>query len=276
MNAASEEATITVGDALRGVAEAQLSQAADFLARKGGHRHSGVHQGRKSIRRVRSILTLAAVPLGPGADALNHLLSAINQDLSRSRDAQALVEAIDHFAARTRNGKWLALLARARKNAVSARRVVLQEAMAADPDFMQARTLLMQTRDALGALPWIGVTVQEVEAAFSTGRKQTRKAAARAAATHDDEDWHGWRRKARRQSQQQKILAEVGIASHVRYDDKGIALLLGQQQDCSLLLAFCETEQSPIRWTDRNQLNHYIGKKLRSLRKKLAGQSVHA
>jgi hypothetical protein len=276
MNARSKDAQEDLGAALRGIADQQLSLAADFLSRPGGHRHKGVHQARKSIRRVRAILALTRVPLGPGAEALSHVLSEINRGLSRTRDAQALVEAIDHLAAQTKDEKWLKLLGRARRNAVEARRGVLQEALAVDPEMLQARTLLKQLKAALGDLPWSAVTKHDVEAAFSLGREKTRKAAKKAGRTGEDEDWHRWRRKARRQSQQQRILAEAGIDSTVKYDDKDIATLLGKQQDFSLLLEFCESGHSPIRWADRNQLHRFVEKKLESLRKELARQSVGA
>jgi CHAD domain-containing protein len=276
MNAHSKEAPVDPGAALHGIADDQLSRASHYLGWQGGHRHKGVHQARKSIRRVRSILALVGTALGPGAEALTYLLSEINQGLSRTRDAQALVEAIDHLSAQTHEQKWLAILGRARRNAVAARHGVLREALAADPDLLQARGLLMQTKAALEGLPWEAVTRQELEAAFFLSREQTRKAAKKAGKTGDDEDWHRWRRKARRQSQQQRILAEAGIESSVKYDDKDIATLLGKQQDCSLLLEFCQSGHSPIRWTDRNQLNHYVEKKLASLRKELARQSVAA
>lgn len=276
MNAPSKDASVDLGAALRGIADDQLSQASQYLGRQGGHRHKGVHQARKSIRRVRSMLALAGAALGPGAEALSHLLSDINRGLSRTRDAQALVEAIDHLSAQTHDQKWLTLLGRARRNAITARHGVLREALAADPDLLQARGLLMRTKSALDDLPWGTVTKQELEAAFSLGREDTRKAAKKAGKTGDDEDWHRWRRKARRQSQQQRILAEAGIESTVKYDDKDIATLLGKQQDCSLLLEFCQSGHSPIRWADRNQLNHYVEKKLASLRKELARQSVAA
>lgn len=276
MNAHSKDAPVDLGAALRGIADEQLSRARHCLGWQGGHRHKGVHQARKAIRRVRSILALAGDALGPGAEALSHLLSEINRGLSRTRDAQALVEAIDRLVAQTRDEKWLKLLSRARRSAVAARREVLREALAADPDLLRVRALLAQTKTAVDGLPWGGATKHDLEAAFSLAGEKARKAAKKAGRTSKDKDWHRWRRKARRQSQQQRILAEVGIESTAGHDDKDIATLLGKQQDYSLLLEFCQAEHSPIRGTDRNQLNGFVEKKLGSLRKRLAKQSVGA
>lgn len=275
MTAALEDASPSPGAALRRLAEGELLDAIDCLGRKAGHLHKGVHLARKSIRRVRSLLTLAAQVLGPDAEAINQLLSEINQSLSSLRDAQALVEAIDHFSARTKNEKWLAVLRRARNSAVQARTVALKDQMSMDPGFERVQGLLIQTAAALLELPWDELDETVLKAAFAQSRKKTRKASSNAVTTEDDEDWHRWRRKARRQTQQHRLLAEVGIRTAVRHDDKAMAEWLGQQQDCSLLLAFCESESSPISWADRNQLKHFIRKQLRAIRKKLARQAGH-
>jgi hypothetical protein len=148
--------------------------------------------------------------------------------------------------------------------------------MAGDPDFARTRNKLAEIKAALDDLAWGAVSSDDIEAAFSRTRNKTGKAAKLAAKTGGDEDWHRWRRTARRQSQQQRILAEAGISLAVEYADREIALLLGRQQDCSLLLESCQVDQSPIRWTDRNQLNRLVEKKLESLRKALANRSVHA
>lgn len=273
MTAASEDASPSAGAALRRLAEGELLHAIDCLGRKAGHLHKGVHLARKSIRRVRSLLALAGPVLGPGAEALNQHLSKINRSLSSLRDAQALVEAIDHFSARNRNENWLAVLGRARNSAVQARMEALKDQMSLDPGFEQVQGLLIQTAAALLELPWDELDEVALKAAFARSRKKTRKASLSAVATEDDEDWHRWRRKARRQTQQHRLLAEVGIRTMVRHDDKAMAELLGQQQDCALLLAFCEPENSPFGWADRNQLKQFARKQLRVIRKRLALQA---
>ena len=275
MTAALQDASPSSGAALRRLAEGELLQAIDCLRRKAGHLHKGVHLARKSIRRVRSLLALAGPVLGPGAEALNQYLSGINQSLSSLRDAQALVEAIDHFSARNRNEKWLAVLGRARNSAVQARMEALKAQRALDPGFEQVQGLLIQTAAALLELPWDELDEVALKAAFARSRKKTRKASLSAVATEDDEDWHRWRRKARRQTQQHRLLAEVGIRTTVRHDDKAMAELLGQQQDCALLLAFCESESSPFGWADRNQLKQFARKQLHVIRKRLARQADH-
>lgn len=276
MTAALEDAFPSPGAALRRLAEGELLHAIDYLGRKAGHLHRGVHLARKSIRRVRSLLALAGPVLGPGAEALNQHLSRINQSLSGLRDAQALVEAIDHFSARTRNEKWLVLLGRARNRAVRARMAALKDRMSMDPGFEQVKETLIQTASALLELPWDELDEVVLKAAFARSRKKTRKASLSAIATEDDEDWHRWRRKARRQTQQHRLLAEVGIRTTVRHDDKAMAELLGQQQDCSLLLAFCESGNSPFGWADRNQLRQFTREQLRAIRKRLARQARHS
>lgn len=263
-----------LGSSLLAAAQDQLLRASEQLGWPGGRRHKGIHQARKSIRRTRSVLALVDPVLGPGAAALDHSLSRINASLSVARDAQAVVEAIDHIGAQTDDDHWLQVLARARRRAVVARRLVLRATLAADPDLSGIRSLLAQVGTALAGLDWRQVSLEGVEAAFRASRDATGKAARKARKRGDDEAWHRWRRKARRQSQQHRILAEAQVDSTVKFDDKDIAELLGQQQDCSLLLGFCASDASPFRWPDRARLKGYVQKRLARLRKRLRRQSV--
>ena len=273
MNAHAHDAPAHLGATLQTVADGQLAVAGDRLGWQGGHRHKGVHHARKSIRRVRAVLALAAPSLGPEADALDGILSDINTSLSPVRDAQALVEAIDRLCGQTKNSKWLGLLARVRRRAVEARRDVMNAALAIDPNLAQVRRALAQVATGLARLPWSAVTREDVDAAFLLSAKRAAKAARKAARSEDIEAWHRWRRKARRQMQQQRILASAHDTHTPGHRDRDIAEHLGQQQDCSLLLAFSASDASPIPWADASQLEAFVQKKRARLRKALKKES---
>lgn len=269
MNAPSHNAPIELGATLHAAADEQLAVAGDRLGWQGGHRHKGVHQARKSIRRVRAVLALAAPTLGPDAGTLDGILSDINTSLSHVRDAQALVEAIDRLSGQTKNGKWLQLLARVRRRAVDARRGVMHAALAIDPGLSQVRRALAQVATGLARLPWTAVTLDDVNAAYHLSAKQAGKAARKAARSDDIDAWHRWRRKARRHMQQQRILASAHHKHTPGRQDRDIAELLGQQQDCSLLLGFSASDASPIPWADGSQLEAFVENKRKRLRKAL-------
>ena len=273
MNAHAHDAPANLGATLHTVADEQLAVAGDRLGWQGGHRHEGVHQARKSIRRVRALLALAAPALGPGAAALDGTLSDINTSLSHVRDAQALVEAIDRLCSQTKNEKWLRLLARVRRRAVEKRRGVMNAALVIDPDLWHIRRALAQVTTGLARLPWTAVTLDAVDASCHLSAKQATKAARKAARSEDIEAWHRWRRKARRHMQQQRILAGAYVKHAPGQQDRDIAELLGQQQDCSLLLKFSASDESPIPWADGSQLESFVKNKRERLRKALRSQS---
>ena len=269
MNAHAHDAPANMGATLHAFADGQLALARDRLGWQGGHRHNGIHQARKSIRQVRAVLALAAKALGAEADALDGILSDINTSLSPVRDAQALVEAIDRLCAQTKNKKLLGLLARVRRRAVETRRCVMNAALAIDSDLAQVRHALAQVTTGLARLPWSAVTPDDVDAAIHLSAKRAIKAARKAARSEEIEVWHRWRRKVRRYMQQQRILAGAHDEHAPGHKDRDTAEHLGQQQDCSLLLAFSASQDSPIPWADASQLEAFVEKKRARLRKAL-------
>lgn len=85
------------GRSLREFALAELDRAAAQLACEGEARHAGVHQARKSLRRVRATLALARRALGEPGRRLDEDLARLCRGLSALRDGQALVEALQRL-----------------------------------------------------------------------------------------------------------------------------------------------------------------------------------
>jgi len=225
---------------LRDYADAELAQAITHLGWRGGRMHEGVHQARKSLRRVRAVLALGAGVLGPGAELIDREVRRVNRRMSRMRDAQALVETLDRLLKRTKSPDELPVLRRARRVAAQARADSARRERAEDPDLAQKRLLLTTLHAALPALPWNALTETRVRDALDFGLGRIETAGARARASDRDKDWHRWRRRVRRLSQQHRALgdeiADLGIA---RKRCKVLAVLLGEAQDHALLREHC-------------------------------------
>ncbi|MBN6152239.1 CHAD domain-containing protein [Xanthomonas sp. AmX2] len=247
---------------------AQLTQAIALLGRERGHLHRGIHQGRKCIRRSRAALALAADALGPAGAALDAQLRTINRSLSAARDAQALVEAVARLEDQAQGEKRRKLLHRARRRAAKARAPALRAVLAADPGFARLRRQLFDLQTAIAGLPWRELSEEIIEDALAASAAQVRRAARKAAKRGDDEHWHRWRRRARRLSQQRGLLGELGWRLP-KDRDKAVALVLGEQQDYSLLLAHCG-DASPFKPGDRAELRALAQAKLHKLRRRLA------
>jgi hypothetical protein len=100
--------------------------------------------------------------------------------------------------------------------------------------------LLQTLRAALPALPWDTLTETRVRDALADGMQRIDVAGARARATGRDDDWHGWRRRVRRLSQQHRAIgAQIADINAARRRVKTLAELLGEGQDYALLHDHC-------------------------------------
>lgn len=225
---------------LRAYACSELARAIAHLGWRGGRVHEGVHQGRKSLRRTRATLALGAAILGPGAELIDREVRRVNRRLSKMRDAQALVETLDRLIAKGKAPEALPVLRRARRTAAMARVESARRELASDPGLARKRALLVTLHAALPALPWDALTETRVRDALADGMVQIDVAGARARATGRDEDWHRWRRRVRRLSQQHRAVGPLIVdINAARRRVKTLAELLGEGQDYALLHDHC-------------------------------------
>jgi CHAD domain-containing protein len=225
---------------LRAYACGELDRAIAHLGWRGGRVHEGVHQARKSLRRTRATLALGAVVLGPGAALIDREVRRVNRRLSTMRDAQALVETLDRLIAKGKPPEALPVLRRARRTAAIARVESARRELASDPALARKRALLVTLRAALPALPWDTLTETRVRDTLAQGLLQIDVAGARARATGRDDDWHRWRRRVRRLSQQHRAVGSLIVdINAARRRVKTLAELLGEGQDYALLHDHC-------------------------------------
>jgi CHAD domain-containing protein len=229
------------GVALRDYAAGELDDAIAHLGWHGGRVHEGVHLARKSLRRTRAVLALGEPALGPGADLIDREVRRVNVSLSKMRDAQALVETLDRVIVASRTPpEALPVLRRARRTAAQSRIEVARRELGDDPGLARKRALLATLRAALPALPWDALTGSRVRDALDLSLARVDTGGARARATGRDNDWHRWRRRVRRLSQQHRALGDqVPEIAAAKKRCKVLAELLGEAQDYALLGDHC-------------------------------------
>ncbi|HEY0506132.1 MAG TPA: CHAD domain-containing protein [Lysobacter sp.] len=255
---------------LRDHAASELDSAIAHLGWRGSRVHAGVHLARKALRRVRATIALDGDALGPGAALVDRELRRLNRGLSQLRDAQALVETLDRLIAAGHDAATMQLLHRGRRRAASHRAGCARESLAADPELRQRRALLTTLRGALLALPWELPDATQLQANLAASEHRMQQARAKADRVGDDEDWHRWRRRARRVSQQLRALNAAGIAiAEATTFDKHATERLGAAQDLALLLEHCG-RRSPFSKADRAALRRFAEPELARRREHLA------
>jgi CHAD domain-containing protein len=228
------------GALLQAEAEQEIERAARQLARPGEERHQGIHQARKSIRRVRALLALGGPSFSetPSVRRLDASLRSLCRGLSALRDADALRDALLHLSRDAVIGPIECERLCAFVAVLRARR--LAAALARDPDFARRRARLQEARTRLTMLPWDVVGQGDVDEAHQYSRKRLRKALKQARGRVDTEAWHTLRRRLRRLRQQENALARVRPESdHATPGVAELADRMGKAQDHALLLSRC-------------------------------------
>ena len=250
------------GPQLRDYAADELARAITCLGWRGGRLHAGVHQARKSLRRARATLALGMSALAPAARLIDRELRKLNRGLSVLRDAHALAGALALLAERSGVAEETALLRRAHKAAARERAIRTRSECSDDPGMHARRIILGSLLGALRALPWENVDAPMIQAALARSRTRAAAAGRRAHERDKADDWHRWRRRARRLSQQQRALGEDAAGNR---REKRLAVLLGQAQDRNLVQEHCR-RGSPFAVADRAPLRALMERELARLR----------
>lgn len=267
--AAADSPPPPIGLRLRDYACAELASAIAWLSRRAGRLHEGVHLGRKSLRRTRATIALCGPALGSGARLIDRELRRVNRSLSKLRDAHATLHALDQLIARQTDDAHASLvLRRMRRGAARSRAARLRSVLAGDPLLQNRLGVLTTLLAALPALAWTAVNPDAVTAAIAHSRADAEDAGIKARSSGRDEDWHAWRRRARRVSQQQRACGEI-VAKETGKREKRLAILLGEAQDYAMLYEGAGRKSTFTR-ADRQVLRGLAGKAIAHLRERLA------
>lgn len=268
MKAAGRTSEAATGMRLDAWIEAETATAVRLLGARGRRIHAGVHQARKAMRRARAALMLARPALGAGAELVERELRRANRSLAALRDAHALVTTLDRLALKAHTHEETLLLRRARRIAAAARAAAARDP-ASQAALADARAILAVLVPALAGLPWDAVTAAQLVDALAGTQHRVARLRARAVRSQDDEAWHRWRRWMRRQSQQRRACAAVGVEVPDSGFDKSLAEQLGVMQDLSLLIAHCG-RGSLFAKPDRGRLRRFARRRLRRQRERIA------
>lgn len=219
---------------------------------------AGVHEARKSVRRLRSLLALGRRALGREAvDAIDHDLRTLARALSALRDGQVVQETARHLADETtdadQRAAWEALLPRLAER----QRHRLAGALRDDPGFVRRQALAHRQAERLQQLPWHRLRRDDLRQALARSRRRQARAQAEAIRSGRVDDLHEWRRRSRRLRMQLTALRKL----HVRPPADGppapglrqvsrLVDQLGVLQDLALLaqaLEALETARPPTR-----------------------------
>lgn len=217
-------------------------------------RHRGIHEARKSLRRLKSLLALGAEPFADRLPSLNERIGKLATGLSPLRDAHVAVHTAQVLAGPGASVEWQQAI-HALENRRDGR---LAAALTKDPRFLKRRHQIRDLGDAIELLPWKSVTRRMIEQAIATSERRVARAEKRVRKDGSVANLHRWRRRARRLRMQlefwRKVLKASGKSAHKRgpHDKAAVQAMtrlsdaLGAKQDLRALRATLRTLKAPL------------------------------
>ena len=200
--------------------------------------HTGIHDARKAIRRLRALLALVEDRI-EGAGPIDVALERLGDGLSGLRDAHVAVETARKLGRHRK--RWRPAIA-----ALEARRDArLERVLALDPGFERRRDLVKRLEARLQFLDWSRLRLTDLEQGLEASQLRVDTAEKHAAFEPVPENLHRWRRRVRRLRFQLegvgKVSPEVMLKSsrlHPGRDPKALRRLgdaLGDRRDEQML-----------------------------------------
>jgi CHAD domain-containing protein len=221
-------------EAVRRVACSELDTAYAALASP-PDRHRGVHDSRKCLKRLRSLLLLIQPGLPePVFLSLSDRLRAIARGLAPARDAHALLDAIDKLD--DPHGESDATPIRALRAWLHRRRQAAERSLESNTASDAMRGLI-GLRPAMAGLAVYPDDFGPIAKGLRESYRGGRKAFASAVASGSDEDFHEWRKTLQHHWRQMQLLTPCWPSElSARVDaSRALSQTLGDDHDIALL-----------------------------------------
>jgi CHAD domain-containing protein len=217
-------------------------------------RHRGIHEARKSLRRLKSLLALGAEPFASQLPSLNERIGKLANALSPLRDAHVAVHTAQTLAGPGPSTEWQQAV-HALENRRDGR---LAAALTKDSRFLKRRHQIRDLGDAIEILPWKSVTRRSIEEAIARSERRVARAEKRVRKDGSVANLHRWRRRARRLRMQlefwRKVLKATRKSARKRgaHDKAAVQAMtrlsdaLGAKQDLRALRATLRTLKAPV------------------------------
>ena len=224
---------VPMSEAVRRAACAELDAASAGLASP-PDRHKGVHDARKCLKRLRSLLLLIKPGLPePLFVSLTDRVRNIARGLASARDAHALLDAIDKLETEVDDdgAPIVALRDWLHQRRQSAERN-LEGTMSAD-----AVGALLALRPAMANIAVYPDDLRPVAKGLRDSYRDGRKAFARAFASGADEDFHDWRKTLQHHWRHMQLLTPCWPSELTARAEltRSLSQILGDDHDIALI-----------------------------------------
>lgn len=216
-------------------------------------RHRGIHDARKAIRRLRSLLSLVSGAVGHDTAKIDLALQKQAKRLCALRDSHVAVLIAQKLAATDDTGEW----AVAAQVLAVQRDLLLEVELSKDPGFARRIAAIGDIAAVFEKLRWKRLSQQALQRGIKKSHQRVARAEHEAAESGTPASLHRWRRRVRRLRMQLDAvqalnkLAGVRIKAGDAHKNKSTKLLarladqLGWQQDIQVVRNALKTFPDP-------------------------------
>jgi len=256
----------SVTAAVRRIMREEIDHAVDELKGAVAGRPKGLHEARKRIKKLRSLIRLVSARLDRTGKQAIALLTAATRPLSGLRDAQAMVEAFDTLTASKMNAAKTQAYAPLRQRLIE-RRDAPHESEA------QGVALIATPIDQLREVRAMSQQWTIRPNGFGALSRGLRKSYAQAIdamqlamSSPSDEHFHEWRKHVKHHWYHLRLLRglwpKLMIATAIELG--GLSDLLGDDHDLAVMRQWMQKE-SPVEGLDRDELMQMINDRKQQL-----------
>lgn len=195
-------------DAIRRVLSEQLSQALQVLSAHGESLEEAVHEARRCIKRVRSVLRLIRPAIPNTYARENRRLRNVGRSLSELRDSHALIQTLNDL-------EKVGQAKRSRRHAFAVAHTFLEsrgqqvEKAMEEGGMDQSVSRLKEALKDIEKLTYVKVNPETISKSIYKTVKRGMKAFAAAENDGDSENFHDWRKRAKDLRYQLSLLSDV-------------------------------------------------------------------
>lgn len=202
MNKNTQTSQPSLGFAFRAIAAQECRTLQRMLAMR-KDRQKGIHEARKSCRRLRALLPF--LPAEQPTEAIDQALRTMVHGFSPQRDAHIAARTAQLLA--TQHGSWLTpeIIDAMERHAVQ----VLDETLQDDPNWQQRRVEARRIIDTLEVLPWQEIRPSSAKKTLKKTARKMEKAQEQAQAERTPEASHRWRRRTRKLRYQLELVRKA-------------------------------------------------------------------
>jgi CHAD domain-containing protein len=226
-----------VDEALRRICLEQLDKAAKDLSGDEFDVHESVHQARKRFKRIRAALRLVRPALGDSYAAENAWFRDEARDLSKLRDASALIETIDRLAETFADQADAAFLDRVREALVERRERLAEQEADIEHQVAELAGALGGARERLAGWTLDAQGFDAVGPGFQKTYARGRRAVSTAYADPTPEHFHELRKRAKYHRYHLQVLVPVWpiVLKPFLRAAHDLTDLLGENQDLNVM-----------------------------------------